>query len=259
MKTTKPEIRRNKLILIGAGPGATDLITLRSIRTLSTAQVILYDALVNTEILDFAPKNAIKICVGKRGGKPSFFQDKINQLIVSYALIYGEVIRLKGGDPFIFGRGLEEIIFAKKNGLETEVIPGISSATGLTALNQISLTHRGVADGFWVLTASKKENEFNEDLVLAAQSNSTIVILMGVNKLKEIVKVFETFGRNDTPVLIIQNGSTSQEKVLVSDVKSIQEKAKKENLESPAIIVIGEAVNAYSEAETTHAVLSNLN
>lgn len=259
MKTSNITLRPNKLILIGAGPGAADLITLRGIRTLSKAKVILYDALANTELLDFAPKDALKICVGKRGGKPSFSQEKINQLIVSYALIYGEVIRLKGGDPFIFGRGLEELIFAKKNGLETEVIPGISSATGLTALNQISLTHRGVADGFWVLTASKRENEFNEDLILAAQSNSTVVILMGVNKLNEIVEVFESFGRKDTPVLIIQNGSTPQEKVIVANVKSIQLKAKEEQLESPAIIVIGEAINAYTEAESTNAVLSYLN
>jgi uroporphyrin-III C-methyltransferase len=147
---------KNKLILIGAGPGATDLITLRAIERLQKAKVILYDALVNEKLLDFAPQDALKIYVGKRGGKPSFTQEKINQLIVSYALVYGEVIRLKGGDPFIFGRGLEEIFFAKKHGIEAEVIPGISSATGLTALNQISLTHRGVADGFWVLTASKK-------------------------------------------------------------------------------------------------------
>jgi uroporphyrin-III C-methyltransferase len=250
---------KNKLILIGAGPGATDLITLRAIERLQKAKVILYDALVNEKLLDFAPQDALKIYVGKRGGKPSFTQEKINQLIVSYALIYGEVIRLKGGDPFIFGRGLEEIFFAKKHGIEAEVIPGISSATGLTALNQISLTHRGVADGFWVLTASKKGNEFNRDLELAAQSNSTVVVLMGIGKLKEIAQAYLSEGRKDTPVLIIQNGSTLDEKILVADIGSIVYRALEEKIESPAIIVIGEVVEAYQQVENTEAVLSYLN
>jgi uroporphyrin-III C-methyltransferase len=251
-------MKTNKLILIGAGPGAEDLITLRAAERLQKAKVILYDALVNEKLLDLAP-NALKIYVGKRGGQPSFSQEKINQLIVSYALVYGEVIRLKGGDPFIFGRGLEEIFFAKRHGIETEVIPGISSATGLTALNQISLTHRGVADGFWVLTASKKENRFNEDLKLAAQSNSTVVILMGISKLEEIATEFLIAGKNDTPVLIIQNGSTPQERVVVSEIKNLVSVAQEEHIQSPAIIVVGEVVDAYSQLENTVAELSLMN
>lgn len=251
-------MKTNKLILIGAGPGAEDLITLRALEKLQKAKVILYDALVSEKLLEFAP-DALKIFVGKRGGKPSFMQEKINQLIVSYALVYGEVIRLKGGDPFIFGRGLEEIFFAKKHGIETEVIPGISSATGLTALNQISLTHRGIADGFWVLTASKKDNQFNKDLKLAAQSNSTVVILMGISKLEEISTSFLIAGRSDTPVLIIQNGSTPDEKILVTDIKNLVSSAREENVKSPAIIVVGEVVEAFSQVENTIEELSLLN
>lgn len=250
---------KNKLILIGAGPGATDLITLRAIHRLQQAKVILFDALVNEKLLAFAPKDSLKICVGKRGGKPSFAQEKINQLIVSYALIYGEVIRLKGGDPFIFGRGLEEILFAKKHGIHAEVIPGISSATGLTALNQISLTHRGVSDGFWVLTASKKQNQFNRDITLAAQSNSTVVVLMGIGKLKQIVQTYLNQGKKDTPILIIMNGSLNNEKILVADVGSILNCVNKEGIESPAIIVIGEVINAYQRAELSEEILSYLN
>lgn len=250
---------KNKLILIGAGPGAEDLITLRAIEYLQKAKVILYDALVNKKLLEIAPPDTLKIFVGKRGGKPSFSQDKINQLIVSYALVYGEVIRLKGGDPFIFGRGLEEIFFAKKHGIEAEVVPGISSATGLTALHQVSLTQRGVADGFWVLTASKKGHAFNHDLELAAQSNSTVVILMGISKLEEIARTFLAQGKRDTPVLIIQNGSTRHEKILVADMETVVYKASEEGVQSPAVIIIGEVVQAYHKLENTRVDLSYLN
>lgn len=250
---------KNKLILIGAGPGADDLITLRAVERLQRAKVILYDALVNERLLEIAPPEALRIFVGKRGGRASFPQEKINQLIVSYALVYGEVIRLKGGDPFIFGRGLEELFFAKKHGIETEVVPGISSATGLTALHQVSLTHRGIADGFWVLTASKRADEFNQDLLLAAQSNSTVVILMGVGKLREIASAFLAAGRHETPVLIIENGSTFQERVLVADVETLVYRAEEEQVAAPAIIVIGEVVKARQQVENVTAELTYLN
>lgn len=237
-------MKKYKLTLIGAGPGSADLITLRGLRALEKTQVILYDALADPELLKIANPNAIKVFVGKRGGKPSFSQEKINQLIISYASIYGEVVRLKGGDPFVFGRGLEEIDFAKKNGLETEVVPGISSATGLTALQQISLTQRGIADGFWVLTATKAEQKFNRDIALAAQSNSTVVILMGVRKLGEIVSAFKHTGKAETPVMIIQDGALPTEKVLISDVDHVLHDAESADIGSPAIIVIGETLRS---------------
>jgi len=248
---------KNKLILIGAGPGSADLITYRGLKRLQKAQVILYDALVDEELLDLANANAIKVFVGKRGGQPSFKQEKINQLIVSYAAVYGEVIRLKGGDPFVFGRGLEEIDFAKKNGLEIEVVPGISSATGLTALQQISLTQRGIADGFWVLTATKQEQKFNKDIALAAQSNTTVVILMGVRKLAEIAEVFKKFGQNNTPVMIIQNGAKEGEKTVISDVEHIVLEAKMKEVKSPAIIVIGNTLK--TQIKETAPILTYLN
>ena len=179
---------KSKLTLVGAGPGDIDLITYKGVKALKRADVILYDALVNKELLDYTKPSAIKVFVGKRGGKKSTPQEKINQLIVSYALLFGEVVRLKGGDPYVFGRGYEEVSFAQKNGIETEVIPGISSSTGLTAINNISLTQRGIADGFWVLTASKVGNKFNEEITLAAQSNSTVVILMELESCRKSLK-----------------------------------------------------------------------
>lgn len=244
---------------MGAGPGDKDLITFKGIKALQRANVILYDALANQEILDFANSNAIKVFVGKRGGKKSFSQDKINQLIVSYALVYGEVVRLKGGDPFIFGRGYEEIAFAEKNGLVTEVIPGISSATGLTAINNISLTQRGIADGFWVLTASLRGNEFNQEIALAAQSNSTVVILMGVGKLKQIVELYKDYGRIDLPVMIIQDGSTEREKVVQGSISNISYLAAENEIASPAIIVIGDTLNFRSHQEVVKETINYLN
>ena len=233
---------KNKLILIGAGPGAPDLITYRGLKVLQKARVILYDALVNEEIFSFANESAIKICVGKRGGKPSFKQSEINRLIVFYAAIYGEVVRLKGGDPFIFGRGLEEVVFAKRNGLEVSVVPGISSATGLTALQQISLTQRGIADGVWVITATKQLRQFNIDVELAAQSNSTVVILMGVKKIPQIVASFKKFNKSDLPVMIIQDGSGEKEKVLYTEIGELELQVIENEIQPPAIIVIGETL-----------------
>lgn len=249
----------SKLTLVGAGPGDKDLITLKGIKAIQKAKVVFYDALANTELLDYAQKDSLKIYVGKRGGQASFDQDKINQLIVSYAMIYGEVVRLKGGDPFIFGRGYEEIVFAEKNGLETEVVPGISSSTGLTAVNKISLTQRGIADGFWVLTASKIGNAFNDDIALAAQSNSTVVILMGVKKLKQIVTVYSGFGKNVLPVMIIQNGSLPNQKIVRGEIKNITHLAEVNQIEAPAIIVIGEVLKYKEQQELVKQSINYLN
>ncbi len=249
---------KSKLTLVGAGPGDKDLITLKGIRALQEAKVVLYDALVDEEILEFA-KLAIKVYVGKRGGEKSFTQERINQLIVSNALIYGKVVRLKGGDPFIFGRGLEEIEFAKRNGIDTEVVPGISSSTGITALHNISLTQRGIANGFWVLTASKKGNLFNEDLRLAAKSNSTIVVLMGVQKLSLIVREFKKSGKENLPVIIIQNGSLPNEKIVRGEVNSIEKLALENKVGAPAIIVLGETARDKNVVELKVELFNQLN
>lgn len=250
---------KSKLTLVGAGPGDKDLITFKGIKALQRANVVLYDALVNPEILEYIKPGAIKVYVGKRGGQKSFKQEKINQLIVSYALVYGEVVRLKGGDPFIFGRGYEEIAFAEKNGLDTEVIPGISSSTGLTAIKNISLTQRGIADGFWVLTASKVGNEFNQEISLAAQSTSTVVILMGVRKLKQIAEVYKGYGKYDLPVMIVQNGSLPTEKVVKGTIGTIVEVATEAEIQAPAIIVVGEVLNHKAQQELVRASVNNLN
>ncbi|MEX1382288.1 uroporphyrinogen-III C-methyltransferase, partial [Lutibacter sp.] len=171
-----------KVTLIGAGPGDPDLITVKGVKALQSAKVILYDALINRELLEYAPY-AKKIFVGKRKGMHSFTQDKINELIVKSAFEYGNAVRLKGGDPFIFGRGSEEVEFIESFGIETEVISGISSAMAVPASQGISLTKRGISESFWVITGTTSERKLSTDVYLAAQSTATVVILMGMSKL----------------------------------------------------------------------------
>jgi len=231
-----------KLTLVGAGPGDPDLITVKGIKALAEADVVLYDALANEELLHYAPARAKKIFVGKRAGRHYLQQYMINSMIVKYAHNCGHVVRLKGGDPFVFGRGLEEIEHAKKYGIETDVVPGISSASAVPALQNIPLTHRGISDSFWVIAGTTRSGEFSKDLIYAAQSNATIVILMGMKKLDKILKVFKALDKNNTPVAIIQNGSRPDEKAGFGTVDTISDEVNKKGLTSPAIIVIGEIV-----------------
>jgi uroporphyrin-III C-methyltransferase len=228
-----------KLTLIGAGPGDPDLITLKGIKALQKAKVVLYDALVHPSILDYCPIDCLKIHVGKRFGKVSCGQDEINKLIVASATEYGEVVRLKGGDSFIFGRGYEEIEYAAEYGIESEVIPGISSTYAVPALAGIPLTSRGVSESFWVVTGTTKSHELSADLPWAARSSATVVILMGTHKLQEIVNIYADLDKFDEPVAIIQNGSLPEQKIVTGTISNIVSLAQAADVKSPAIIVIG--------------------
>jgi len=232
-----------KLTLVGAGPGDPELITIKGIKALIEAKVVLYDALVHPDLLEYS--NGEKIFVGKRYQQHSFSQDEINLLIVKKALEKGEVVRLKGGDPFVFGRGYEEIEFAKQFGIKSAVVPGISSATGLTALQKIPLTIRGMNESFWVITGTNSLHQLSNDLIQASKTSATIVILMGVSKLKQIVEVFKAIGKEDMPVALIQNGSLKNEKVVLGKIENIQQKVIDNKLSSPAIIVVGENVKLH--------------
>lgn len=236
------KIIQPKVTLVGAGPGDPDLLTIKGAKALAEANVVLYDALANEEILSYAPKKAIKIFVGKRKGCHEYTQDQINQLIVDNALTYGHVVRLKGGDPFIFGRGGEEIDFVESFGIPTFVVPGISSSIAVPAYQGISLTKRGVSESFWVITGTTSDRKLSNDVALAAQSSATVVILMGMSKLAQIVSLFQKESKGETPVAIIQNGTTSQEKIGVGTIDNIQQVVAENKLSNPAIIVIGEVV-----------------
>lgn len=230
-----------KLSVVGAGPGDPELITIKAVNALKSAKVVLYDALINRELLEHAPQ-AEHIFVGKRKDKHRYSQDEINTLIVEYALERGHVVRLKGGDPFIFGRGSEEINYAKSRGLETAVVSGITSAAAVPANVGIPLTQRGTSESFWVITGTTSQRKLSDDVRLAAQSSATVVILMGMGKLGEIVKLFSGFGKEDTPVGVIQNGTTENERSGFGTIKTIEKVVAEKRLTAPAIIVIGEVV-----------------
>lgn len=231
-----------KLTVVGAGPGDPELITLKAIKAIKDADVIMYDALINEDLLDYATPKTELIFVGKRKGCYAYQQDQINELIVARAKSHGHVVRLKGGDPFIFGRGSEELDYAKQFGLETYMVPGISSALAVPAYQGIPLTKRGSSESFWVITGTTKSHELSNDVVLAAKSTATVVILMGMGKLQEIVTLFSNEGKQDVPVAIIQNGTTKDEKFGVGTIATISDVVREKQLSSPAIIVIGEVV-----------------
>nr|BFF40748.1 uroporphyrinogen-III C-methyltransferase [Tenacibaculum mesophilum] len=232
-----------KLTVVGAGPGDADLITLKAIKALEQADVVLYDALVNNELLGYVNPNAELIFVGKRRGCYRYQQEQINDLIVARGFSHGHVVRLKGGDPFIFGRGAEEMEYAVKHGLEVAVVPGISSSLAVPAYQNIPLTKRGSSESFWVITGTTKQHQLSNDVALAAKSNATVVILMGMGKLSEIIQLFKAEGKNELPVAIIQNGTTPEEKIGIGTVDTIEEVVAKNNLSNPAIILLGDVVN----------------
>ncbi|MBB6002222.1 uroporphyrinogen-III C-methyltransferase [Arcicella rosea] len=230
-----------KLTVVGAGPGDPDLITVKAIKALKDADVVLYDALIANELLDYCKPEAEKIYVGKRPGE-SHSQDAINFLIVEKAYMYGHVVRLKGGDPFIFGRGMEEIEYAKGFGLETAYVPGISSSVAAAGYANIPLTTRGVSESFWVITGTKTDGSLSKDLAMALQTSATIVVLMGMNKLSQMAEICKEIGKENLPVAIIQNGTTSQQKVGVGMAKDLKEIAENNQLSNPAVIILGEVV-----------------
>jgi uroporphyrin-III C-methyltransferase len=236
-----------KLTLVGAGPGDPELITLKAINALRSADVVLYDALANEELLDYCHPLCEKVYVGKRGHQKGITQDGINFLIVEKAYQKGHVVRLKGGDPFVFGRGTEEIEFAQKRGIEVSYIPGISSVFS-GGKHMIPLTDRRVSDGFWVITGHKSDGRFAEDLDLAVQSKSTVVLLMAMSKLSYISEKYKAANRPEIPVCIIQNASTPNERMAIGKVSELEKLALDNALTNPAIIIIGEVVDYHSLA-----------
>jgi len=234
-----------KVTLVGAGPGDPELISLKGIKAIKSADVILYDALVDESLLDFASENCTKIYVVIRAEQLSSSQDQINQLLVDYACTHGHVVRLKGGDPFVFGRGGEELDFVSQFDIETAVVPGISSSIGLTGLQKIPLTFRGISESFWVITGSTTAGKLSEDLYAAVKTNATVVVLMGFGKLTEIVELYRKHGKENLPIALIQNGSTPDEKIIMGTINDILDETQEKRIGVPAIIVLGEVVSKH--------------
>ncbi len=233
--------KQPKIAIVGAGPGDPDLLTIKGQKAIQQADVILYDALVNEIILDLAP-TAKKIFVGKRRGVKAFSQDQINRLMVQEAIENGNVVRLKGGDSFVFGRGYEELEFAHLFGIQVEVVPGISSSISVPALAGIPVTHRGASNGFYVLTAVLSDGSLNPEIKQAAQTNATIVILMGLNKLTEIATIFSDSGKKNEAVAVISNGSLPNQQTVIGNIGNIVYRTVQEGIPAPAVIVVGEVV-----------------
>ncbi len=238
-----------KLTLVGAGPGDPELITVKGIKALRTADVVMYDALVSPELLDYCRPDALKVYVGKRRGAYSCVQEDINPLIVHYAQQYGHVVRLKGGDSFVFGRGYEELEYARQYGIAVEVVPGLSSSYAVPASAGVPLTTRGLSESFWVVTGTTKDGKLSADLALAAQSSATVVILMGMHKLPTIMAAFANAGKADTPVAIIQSGTLPEQRSVFGRVDTIVERTETAGIDNPAIIVVG-AVAGLPDAAT---------
>lgn len=236
-----------KVTFVGAGPGDPELITVKGLQAIRSADVILYDALVNPELLKQAPAGALKIYVGKRNHHHAYTQEEINAALVQQAYTHGHVVRLKGGDPFVFGRGQEELNYVNSFAIETEVIPGISSSIGVPALAGVPVTHRGASESFWVITGTTKDNTVSNDVFEAAKTNATVVILMGLSKLKEIAEIFAREGKQDTATALVQDGSLPTQRVALGTVRTIVEEAERRQIKAPAVIVIGEVVKQHQD------------
>ncbi|PCJ81223.1 MAG: uroporphyrinogen-III C-methyltransferase [Bacteroidetes bacterium] len=239
--------RKPKLTLVGAGPGDPELITLKGVKALSSAKVVLYDALVHPDMLDYTSDGCLNILVGKRSGHHSYKQHEINELIVKYAYEFGSVVRLKGGDPFVFGRASEEIEYADKYGITSNVIPGLSCSTALPGLHGMPLTKRGVNESFWVVTGTTKNGKISDDFYLAARSSATVVVLMGRKKLNVVTEFYKSIGKENLPIAVIQNGSLESEKTAIGSIIDIEALVEEKKIGTPAILIIGEVVKYHSE------------
>ncbi|MGB9837673.1 uroporphyrinogen-III C-methyltransferase [Methanothermobacter sp.] len=228
--------------LVGAGPGDPELITLKAIGVLERADVVVYDRLAGEEILGYAPEDAKLIYVGKKAGEHHKTQDEINRILVEEGKKHETVVRLKGGDPFVFGRGGEELLALREAGVEARVIPGVTSAVGVPTSAGLPVTHRGVATSFTVVTGhedpTKPEKQVHWDY-----RADTLIILMGVGNVEENMREIMKHRPPETPVCVIEKGTTENERVILGTLEDIAER----DLRPPGIIVVGEVVNVYRE------------
>jgi uroporphyrin-III C-methyltransferase len=238
-----------KVFLVGAGPGDPKLFTLKAVEVLREADVVVYDRLVSTEVLKFAPDDAEKIYVGKSSDKHALSQEKINELLVNKALDGKTVVRLKGGDPFVFGRGGEEAEALANSGIVFEVVSGVTSAVAAPAYAGIPLTHRDYASSVAVVTGHQAADAGAPiDWGRLAGSVDTIVVLMGVGSLESTVKGLVAGGLSaDMSVAVIEWGTTEKQRVLFGTLGTIAEEVRAKGVKPPAVIVIGEVVNLGSK------------
>ncbi len=236
---------KSKVYLVGAGPGNPELLTLKAVRLLQAAEVVLYDRLIGEGILELVSPEAELIFVGKASGNHALPQPEINSLLIEKANENKMVVRLKGGDPFIFGRGGEEVLACREAGIPFEIVPGITAATAVGAYSGIPLTHRGVSPLVTFITGHASKSGTLPDIQweLLAKSNHTLVFYMGLSTLPLIAKELIFYGTSpDTPVAVVQEGSLTRQRTVTGILDNIVEKVEQQQLKSPALIIIGEVV-----------------
>jgi len=237
--------RPGKVYIVGAGPGDPELITVKGLRLVREADVIFYDRLIPQEVLREAKPSAKLVFVGKAPGKHTYTQDEINRMLVEEACKGKTVVRLKGGDPYVFGRGEEECMYVLEHGVPCEVVPGVTSAIAGPAYAGIPVTHRGIASSFAVVTG-REALEKGRKMVnygAIAKAVDTLVILMGVSNLENIVREILDAGVDpETPVAIVERATMPEQRVVVGNLANIVEKARKAGVKPPAVVVVGEVV-----------------
>ncbi len=228
--------------LVGAGPGDPELLTLKALKILQIADVLVHDGLVSDEILELAPSHARRISVAKRKSRHSYSQDEINRMLVAFALEGLKVVRLKGGDPFIFGRGGEELEACRAAGVDCQIIPGVTAALAAAASAGAPLTHRGSAQAVTFVTGHASTGaEPDLDWESLAKANQTVVIYMGLSQAAPIAARLLGAGRaGSTPALIVENASRKDERRVVTTLAGLVEAAA--SLSGPALLIVGEAM-----------------
>lgn len=243
---SKPQVA-GKVWLVGAGPGDPDLLTVKALRVLQQADLILFDNLVSQDIRALFPKSVPAFYVGKRKDDHSIAQADLNALLVKKASQGMQIVRLKGGDPFVFGRGGEELLTLLQAGIDAEVVPGVTSASGCTTAAGIPLTHRGVSQGCTLVTAHA-EHELSLDWKALASIGHTLVFYMGVSKAGMISQRLTANGlRGSTPAAIIENGCRPNQREYLGTVGELEKMVNTYQIQSPALIVVGDVVNLASQ------------
>ncbi|MCZ4058608.1 uroporphyrinogen-III C-methyltransferase [Pantoea sp. LMR881] len=240
---------QGRVWLVGAGPGDVELLTVKALRLLHGAEVVVYDRLVSEAVMAEVPESALCIDVGKRPGHHGLKQSQINQLLIDLAISGRNVVRLKGGDPFIFGRGGEEMVSLQQAGIVCDVVPGITAAVGCAAASGIPLTHRDCAQSLRFITGHGRSGEPRlEDASLAA-ANQTLVFYMGLRWSASISAQLQAQGREGTtPVAIIENGTRPEQRVIITTLAALATTVEKEQPVSPSLLMIGEVVRYYRSA-----------
>ncbi|MDH7614899.1 uroporphyrinogen-III C-methyltransferase [Vibrio cholerae] len=241
VRAARSQLQAGEVALVGAGPGDPELLTVKALSYLQQADVVLYDYLVSDEIMALIPSETILVCVGKRVGHHSVPQEKTNQLLVDFARQGYRVVRIKGGDPFMFGRGGEELEVLFEAGVKFQVVPGITAAAGATAYAGIPLTHRDYAQSALFVTGHLKAQAEDLDWSTLARGKQTLVIYMGLSNAAAIAEQLQLHGRQaSTPVAIIERGTQVNQQVLIGTLQTLPSLASQ--AQSPALIVVGEVV-----------------